>query len=548
MISHFLRKETEKTLKKLFPDVDAKRVVVSSLRQFGQFGDYATNAAMIVSAGVGKNVKEVALNIVDELEKGDEVKNRVLKMEVAGSGFINFFLKDEVIVSELKEVGQKAKEGFDFRKGEKISIEPSSANPTGEFHIGHGRGAFYGDALANILEFAGAGVTREYYINDSRESNQIKELGKTALGQGETYLTEKLKTQIARLIVPEADPPLAGKSQDIGVVGFLLAQIVQSDNREFIEKKLGIRFDIWYSEDEKLRATLLNDRMLAALKMKELVYEKDGAVWLKTSEYGDDEDRVIIRSDLPAPNAARQAGGSKTYFLSDISYHSDKFIREYDVVIDVFGADHHGHVKRMLAVKKMLGWKGNLKIFVAQMVSLKEDGVSAKMSKRAGNVVLLKDLVDEFGLDVVRWFYNEKALSTQMEFDMALAKEHSAKNPVFYVQYAHARMNSILEKAKSVSGDNVSIEAILKEPSAKNLALKILQFAEALENIANDYQVHRLTTYAYELSSALSAFYRDVQVVSEGSHNTGALAMINITRTVLAKCLSLLGISAPEKM
>ena len=154
----------------------------------------------------------------------------------------------------------------------------------------------------------------------------------------------------------------------------------------------------------------------------------------------------------------------------------------------------------------MLGWKGDLKIFVAQMVSLKENGVSAKMSKRAGNVVLLKDLVDEFGLDVVRWFYNEKALSTQMEFDMALAKEHSAKNPVFYVQYAHARMNSILEKAKSVSGDNVSIEAILKEPSAKNLALKILQFAEVLEEIANDYQAHRLTTYAYELASAFSAF------------------------------------------
>ncbi|MEK7115507.1 MAG: arginine--tRNA ligase, partial [Patescibacteria group bacterium] len=466
-------------------------------------------------ARVGKTAKETAKSIVAQLDKSEETKKRILKMEIAGPGFINFFLKNEVIVSELEEIGEKAKKGFGFRKGEKINIEPSSANPTGQFHIGHGRGAFYGDTLANILEFTGGDLTREYYINDSRESNQIKELGKTTLGQGETYLTEKLKTQIARLKT---------ESQDIGVVGFLLARIVQSDNREFIEKKLGIRFDIWYSEDEKLRATLLNDRTLAALKMKELVYEKDGAVWLKTSEYGDDEDRVIIRSDE-----------SKTYFLSDISYHGDKFARGYDVVIDVFGADHHGHVKRMMAAKKMLGWKGDLKIFVAQMVSLKENGVSAKMSKRAGNVVLLKDLVDEFGLDVVRWFYNEKALSTQMEFDMALAKEHSAKNPVFYVQYAHARMNSILEKAKSVSGDNVSIEAILKEPSAKNLALKILQFAEVLEEIANDYQAHRLTTYAYELASAFSAFYRDVQVVGEGSYNTGALATINITKITLAK-------------
>lgn len=489
-------------------------------------GHLSTNYALAFAKKMGISPKELAGKIKKELN--DLKIECIERIEVAGSGYVNIFLKNKAIVSELEEIEWKIKSGFDFLSGKKINIEFISANPTGELHIGHGRGAFYGDALANIFSFAGAEVTREFYINDSRESKQIQELGKTALGVGETYLTEKLKTQIEKLEM---------ESKDFGEVGFQLASVVQKNNREFMENKLGIKFDVWYSEDEKLRGSLLNDRNLAAFKMKELVYEKDGAIWLKTSEYGGNEDRVVVRSDQ-----------TKSYFISDISYHADKFSRGYSDVIDIWGADHHGHVKRMQAVKKMLGWVGEFKIFITQLVSLKEDGITAKMSKRAGNVVLLEDLVDKFGADVVRWFFLEKSLNTHMEFDMALAKEQSPKNPVFYVQYAHARMCSIVEKTKGIRGDNTAIETILIEPSAKNLAIKNLQFSEVIENIVKDYHVHRLTTYVYELAGALSVFYRDVRVAGNATYNTGALQMINTTKKTVAKCLSLLGIKAPEKM
>ncbi|MEK7581970.1 MAG: arginine--tRNA ligase [Patescibacteria group bacterium] len=502
-------------------------------------GHLATNCALVFGKERGMSPKEFAQKTKDEIEP--KLKNVVERIEIAGPGFINFFLTNEAIINELKEVEEKINKGFKYLEGKKINIEFISANPTGELHIGHGRGAFYGDALSNILQFAGAEVTREYFINDSRESNQIKELGKTALGEGETYLTEKLKTQIAKiktgLIHSDILENIRMNSRDVSEAGFKLAEVVQKNNQEFIENKLGIKFNIWYSEDEKLRASKLNDRTFLTLKTKELTHEKDGAVWIKTSEYGDDEDRVIVRSD-----------GTNSYFLSDIAYHGEKFSRGYDKVIDIWGADHHGHVKRMEAVKKMLDWSGEFKIFITQLVSLKDGDNSSKMSKRAGNVVYLEELVDEFGIDVVRWFYNEKSISTHMEFDIARAKEQSEKNPVFYVQYAHARTNSILEKAKNFKKDETSVSEVIQIPSARALALKLVQISEIIESITKEYQVQKLTTYSYELAGAFSQFYRDVRVIEENSYSHGALAIVEATKKTLAKSLFLLGISAPEKM
>ena len=492
-------------------------------------GHLTSNCALVVGRETGMSSQECAKKIIEKIKP--ELKGIIEKIEIAGPGFINFFLTDEAIISELKDLNLKLKNGFNYLEGKKINIEFISANPTGELHIGHGRGAFYGDALANILEFSGAKIIREYYINDSRESNQIKELSKTALGAGETYLTDKLKEQIKKIKID---------SQDMGEIGFKLAEIIQKDNQEFIENNLGIKFNEWYSEDEKLRASKLNDRTFLALKMKELVYEKEGAMWLKTSLYGDDEDRVVVRSD-----------GTNSYFLSDISYHSEKFSRGYDKVINIWGADHHGHVKRMEAVKKMLGWKGDFKIFITQLVSLKDlpgRQAGGKMSKRAGNVILLRDLVNEFGLDVVRWFFSEKALTTHMEFNATHAKEQSEKNPVFYVQYAHARMSSILEKARDFKKDNTTVAEVIKISSASALALKLIQLEEVIESIVEEYQIQKLTTYTYELATTFSHFYRDVRVIGESSYNDGALEMIKITKNFLAKSLSLLGISAPEKM
>jgi len=500
-------------------------------------GDYATSVALAAAKASGKDPKELA----EEVKKGIAKQKSALieKAEVAGPGFINIYLSLRGIEQNLQETKVETKKGYQFKKGEKINIEFISANPTGDLHIGHGRGAFYGDVLANVLAYTGADVTREYYINDSRLSVQIKELGKTIQGKGDQYKTPHLEKMIKELKKEMdvsqygSESPLEKSEQD---AGFMLAEKVQKYNSNFIKHKLGIRFDSWYSEDEHLRAEGANERTLEALK--DLTYEREGAVWLKTGEYGDDEDRVVVRSDRTA-----------TYFLTDIAYHIDKFARGYHSVIDVWGADHHGHVKRMHAVGKMLGWpEGEPHIFVTQLVSLKEGGEVKKMSKRAGTAVLLEDLVDEYGIDVVRWFFAEKSLGTHMEFDAALAKEQSQKNPVFYVQYAHARIASVLRNAETATADNTTLGDVLAKPSARSLAVKLLRFPEVIEDIDAEFQVHKLTTYAYELASEFSQFYRDVRVIDGGTYDSGALELIEITKKVLAKSLGLLGIQAPEKM
>ncbi len=493
-------------------------------------GDYATNAALVYGKVAKIAPRVLAEKLVEELLRAPS--DLVAKIEIAGPGFINFFLTD----SALKEALFQSK-ALDTRKGEKINIEFVSTNPTGELHIGHGRSAFYGDTLARVLALSGAEVTREFYINDSMESNQIKELGKTALGKGEQYKTPELEKKMKVV-------DFSGLSED--EAGVKLASLVQASNRAFIEQGLGVQFDMWYSEDTELRASGANAKMLALLKEREFTYEKDGALWLKTSEFGDDEDRVIVRSD-----------GTMTYFIADIAYHQNKFDRGFQTVINVWGADHHGHVKRMQAVGRMLGWpktpiteQDQPVIFIAQLVSLKEDGISKKMSKRAGNVIQLRDLVEEFGIDVVRWFFNEKALNTQMNFDMALAREQSEKNPVYYVQYSHARLSSILEKTRALSEirEGLTFTGLMQIASARALVMKINEFPEVVADTARDYGVQALTNYATALASAVSAYYRDVRIINDNGYDAGALTLLIEAKKTLAQTLSILGISAPEKM
>ncbi|MHB1118123.1 MAG: arginine--tRNA ligase [Minisyncoccota bacterium] len=491
-------------------------------------GDYATNVALVYAKAVSATPRELAGKLVEKiLETSTEDIDR---LEIAGPGFINIFLTDSALEAAVYK-------GRSFAKtDERVNIEFISANPTGELHIGHGRGAFYGDTLARVLAYAGAEVAREFYINDSRESNQIKELGKTALGKGEQYKTPELEEKMRAM-------DFTGLTEE--EAGVMLAGAVQASNKDFIENELGVDFDIWYSEDRELRASGANKNILAHLKELGLMYEKEGALWLKTSVYGDDEDRVIVRSD-----------GTMTYFVADIAYHQKKFERGFQTVIDVWGADHHGHVKRMRAVGRMLGWPKAPRtgddqptVFIAQLVALKEDGVAKKMSKRAGNVVLLRDLVEEFGADVVRWFFNEKALSTQMTFDMALAREQSEKNPVYYVQYAHARLASIAEKTQGIPEVCATeFVELAKTPSARTLAAKIIEFPEVVIDVTRDYEVQRLTSYATMLAVAANAYYRDVRVVRDGGYDSGALALGLRAKETLAHVLGLLGISAPEKM
>jgi len=493
-----------------------------------KFGDYSSNVAMILAKDLKNNPIEVANNLKSQISN---LKSGFFeKIEVAPPGFLNFTLSEKGLIEGVTNICD-SKYLSRLGKGKRIQLEFISANPTGELHIGHGRSAFYGDSLANVLEKAGHKVEREYLINDSKESTQIKELGKTVLGKGKSYLTDYLKSKI------QDTRYKIQKTQDEGEVGYRIAKKIQKDNEKFI-KSLGIKFDNWFSEELQLRRKNEFKKTIELLKNKKLVYKKDGALWLKTSEYGDDEDRVIVR-----------LSGEITYFLSDIAYHLDKIKRDYKKIIDIWGADHHGHVKRMMAVKKMLGWKSDLDILISQLVTLRDGGERKKLSKRKGDIVLLKDLIKEVGIDAVRWFYLEKSLSTHMEFDMVLAKEQSEKNPVYYAQYAHARMSSILAKSeiRSTKLETIFKAKIINSKPIRKLILKLIQFPEIVEDSANDYQMQRLTTYVYELAGEFSQFYRDVRVI--GSENEKELiALVVLTRKILADTLKLLGISAPEKM
>lgn len=536
-VGFMIKKQIEKQIKYVFEKkygIKARGEVVSRSEYFS---DYASNIALIYSKEIGRKPKDIACEIKEELLKK---KHPLIDgIEIAGPGFINIQISCSAILGEVSRVREALDFGMENNKGSNINIEFISANPTGDLHIGHGRGAFFGDVLARILVFTGAKVKREFYINNSKESGQIKELGKTALGVGTKYFTDSLSLKIEKQKTQTEDiiKNINSEYEKYKEAGFLLAKEIQKYNKFFIEKDLGICFDEWYSEYDQISKTKKDEKILGLLREKDLVYFNDGAEWLRTSAYGDDEDRVVVRSD-----------GTKSYFLSDIAYHNEKFSRGDNLVINVWGADHQGHIKKMQAVKKMLNWSGLFSIFITQLVSLRDGGEVKKMSKREGNVVLLKDVVDEFGIDVVRWFYNEKSLNTHMEFDSELAREQSQKNPVFYVQYAHARIVSIEQSAVGCNLDGSDMESVVLQKEGRALAAKLVEFSEIVVEISHNHQVHKLTTYTYELATEFNRFYRDIRVINGDNVNSGALTLIRIVRRVLAESLGLLGISAPKKM
>jgi len=498
------------------------------------YGDYATNVAMVIAKQVRKSPLEIA-NLIN-LQLTTYNLQLFEKIEVAKPGFINFFLSKEYLQKQVEEILKQGEKFSQLKigKGQKVQVEFISANPTGELHLGHGRGAFFGDTISNVLEKAGYKITREYYINDAKNSNQIRELGKTALGKGTTYLTKNLESRIKNL-----ESKLKQVS-DAGEAGYLLAQEVQKDIKNFIERKLKIKFDNWVSEEDLYKKNKGN-KIYKWLKNKNLVYQKEGARWIKTSEFGDSQDWVVIRSE--------KEGGEPTYLLSDIAYHKDKFDRKFQKIINIWGADHQGHVSKMKAAAKMLGYKGDLDILISQVVRLKK----GKISKRKGEVVTLEWLIDEVGLDAARFIYLMKSLDTQMEFDVELAKERSSKSPVYYAQYAHARICSILRKLKNKKLhsmlNNSTYVQLLSHPSELALVKQLIRFPEIIEDTARDYQVQRIPQYAIDLATVFHQFYRDCKVLTGGDPLQEArLALVLATKTILKNILNLMGISAPEKM
>jgi len=512
-----------------------------------KFGHYSTNVALRLAKEKRKKPMEIAEEITSTLQR---INNKFFdKIEIASPGFINFWISEKTLQNELKEILKKKQNyGQTFlqntsRRGQVVNIEFISANPTGALTIGNGRGGFFGDVLANILKFSGNKIIKEYYINDAKNSTQIRELGKTGIGEGTTYLTEELRSKIKNknVKIKNIIQKFKNKSKEelYGEVGNLLAREINKENKKFIEKVLKIKFAKWFSEESLYKSGAVK-KILSDLKKKKLTYEKDGALWFKAKQFGDTEDRVLIRSS-----------GEPTYILSDLAYHVDKFKkRKFSKAIDIWGADHHGYILRLKAGLKALGIsEGRLKIIITQLVRLVKNGQEYKMSKRKGDYVTMKDLIKEVGLDAARFFFLMSAPDTHMNFDLDLAKERSMKNPVYYVQYAAVRANSIIRKSQITNLKSQTNFNLLNSKEDVDLMRMLARFPEIIEEAASKYSPQVLVRYSIDLAKQFHNFYEKEHIIGERTDLMLArLKLIKAVKIIFEILFKLLGISYPEKM
>lgn len=512
-------------------------------------GDYSTNIAMVLTKIAKRNPREIAQAIVDNL---DTTKAKVEKVAIAGPGFINFYLDNSyltAIISEAMDKGDKFGH-TEEANGKSILVEYVSANPTGDLHIGHARNAAVGDTLSNILEAAGYQVTREYYINDA--GNQITNLARSiearyfeALGDDSFEMPEggyhgKDIINIGKDLA-DKQPELKDLSEDERIKTF--RQLGVDYEMEKLRTDLSdfnTHFDSWFSETSLYEKGEIK-KVLDKMTNLGYTYEQDGATWLRTTDFKDDKDRVLIKKD-----------GNYTYFLPDIAYHFDKIERGNDVLINLFGADHHGYINRLKASLETFGVeKDRLEIQIMQMVRLMQDGQEVKMSKRTGNAITLREIMDEVGVDAARYFLTMRSPDTHFDFDMELAKQESQDNPVYYAQYAHARICSILKQAEE-RGIKPSKEAdfsYITNAKAIDLLKKIAEFETMIESSAVQRAPHRITNYIQELASHFNKFYNAEKVLTDDVEKTTALiALINAVKITMHNALDLVGVNAPESM
>ncbi len=508
-----------------------------------QFGDYSTNAALLLAPALGVPPREVAERLGDALTR--QLGASLERYEVAGPGFLNLFLADSWLAGALRDI-LGAGEAFGAgaaQVAERILVEFVSANPTGPMHVGHARNAAYGDALARVLTFHGHEVEREFYVNDA--GTQVRKLGESvrALARGEPvaedgYKGEYVLELVSRLAdAAEMDPAELGRAAVAIMVGEMQDTLAA----------FGVRgFDRWAYE-----STLHEGdpspvaHALAILEEQGRTYRSDGALWLRTTDYGDDKDRVLVRSS-----------GEHTYFASDIAYHQDKRERGFDRQIDVWGADHHGYVQRMKAAYQALGGDpDHLELLIMQLVHLVRAGERAQMSKRAGEFVTLEGLLSEIGVDAARWYLLARSHDTTVDLDLDLAREQSSENPVYYVQYAHARIVSILVKAgrEPVLAAPAAVLDAEREPldaTERALIEQLLAFPQEIAETAARRAPHRIAAYALELAQSFTAFYRDCRVVGAQPETVESfrIALCIAGRRTIARCLDLLGVAAPEEM
>ena len=518
-----------------------------------KFGDYATNVAMVLASKQGGNPRQLAEKIAQRVSQADGA-GFVADVAVAGPGFINLTMTPLYWSHILKEVLADGP-GFvrsDIGKGQKIQVEFVSANPTGPLHVGHGRGAALGDALANILECAGYEVEREYYVNDA--GNQIRTLGvsvharylelcdKGAPFPEEGYKGEYVKDLAARLKEEDGERYLEMDREE-AVTGIAVkgAAWILDDIREDLEQ-FGIVFDVWFSEKTLFERGLVQ-QALEDMEGRGILYREEGALWFRSTEKDDDKDRVLVKSD-----------GSLTYFASDIAYHRDKYERGFHRVINVWGADHHGYIARMKAAVAGLGRDmEDLQIVLVQLVNLVRKGQPVAMSTRAGEFVTLREVRDEVGTDAARFIFLSRKSDSKLDFDLDLAKEKSNDNPVYYVQYAHARICSILRNAAEQGvelPDPESVDfALLDLPEEKELIRSMAALPDLLEGAALSMEPHRITTYLRDIATTLHSYYYHHRVLTDDPGVTFArLGLVLGVRTVVAASLAMLGVSAPERM
>ncbi len=511
-------------------------------------GDYATNVAFALARTAKKNPLEIANLLIRHL-KTDTLCHKV---EIAGKGFINFHLRDDVWRTLLRDISLKGIEQLypDVGNGRRVLIEFVSANPTGPLHIGHGRGAAVGDVLANLLQLTGYQTTREYYINDA--GRQIRTLGESTYLRWKQIHGENIEfpkdcyqgdyvTELAQQLIDSGTVIPENRDEAILLMshysGDEILKGIQRDLEEF-----GVVFDNYFNESTLFKKGVVQE-MLDLLKNEGYAYEKDGALWFTTSKFEKDEDRVLIKS-----------GGEKTYFTSDIAYHMDKFIRSFDLLIDIWGSDHHGYIPRLRASIQALGKdKESFKPILIQFVTLLKDGKPVGMSTRSGEFTTLHEVVHEVGRDAARFFFLTRKSDSHLEFDLDLAKKTSNENPVYYVQYAHARICSIFRNAaeagihiNTITRANADLLTMQEEIS---LMKGILGLYQMLEGSARNLEPHRITFYLLDLVGRFHSYYNRARVLSDDRNLTLArLWLLDLLKRVIGTCLDLLGVSAPERM
>lgn len=551
MILSKIKSISSSVISNLYEDLKEVIFVVERPRS-EDHGDFAINAPFVLARVLKKKPIEIAVEIAEELSKNEIFE----KVEVAGPGFVNIFLNLRAWHEELLEIISKGSSyaSFDYNSGKKIQVEFVSANPVGPMHIGHGRWAAFGDTLSRILERTGADVTKEFYINDAgRQMDVFAEsvacryseiYGEVVPFPEEGYRGSYIY-EIAKEIAENYGNEFMKLSFSERKEKFKeVAYQIVLEHIKNVLRRMGVNFDVWFSEKSlHLKGAL--DEAVKELERRGFVYEKDGALWFKSTAFGDEKDRVLVRSN-----------GEPTYFLADIAYHINKKERGFDKVINIWGADHHGYVPRMMAAIKALGYEEDfLEIIIGQMVNLLSGGKPVRMSKRTGEMVTLEELLEEVGSDAIRFFFVSKSTDSTLDFDIELAKEESQENPVYYVQYAHARICSILRKAEKEHGINIDADEpskyihLLTTRDEIRLISKLSLYPEIIDVSARTRDVHHLPAYLIDLASSFHSFYQKVRVITGDESLTKArLFLVKAVKLIMADGLYLLGVSAPEKM